>query len=168
MVQRAFILTTIVLTASWLGAALTATALPTGDAKNMDEDALCRKLEDCYESVKSVEQEKGKVFDIHRERLSYLVLVAGNHARGSKRLDAAFSRIQNESPTLVVPRFVMTPTELQKLIDDMAADGADDLSYAAYRRKVRCISELIADAKSQITGRSGFKFDPSVRVIRTQ
>jgi hypothetical protein len=109
-----------------------------------------------------------KVFDIHLERLSYLVLVAGSHARGSKRLDAVFSRIQNESPTLVVPRFVMTPAELQKLLDDMAADNVDELSYAAYRRKVRCILELIADAKSQITGRSGFEFDPSVRVIRTQ
>ena len=168
MVQRTLILTTIALTASLLCAALSATALPTGDVKSMDEDELCRKLEDCYESVKSVEQERGKVFDIHREKLSYLVVVAGSRARGSKRLDAVFSRIQNESPTLVVPRFVMTPAELQKLIDDMAADGADDLSYAAYRRKVRCISELIADAKNQITRRSGFKFDPSVRVIRTQ
>ena len=162
MVQEAFI------AVFCLCAALSATALPAGDGKRMDEDQLCRKLEDCYKSVKSVEKEKGKVFDIHVERLSYLVLVAGSRSSGSKRLDAVFSRIQKESPTLVVPRFVMTPAELEKFIDDMATDDANDLVYSAYRRKVRCVSELIADAKKSITRRSGFMFDPSVRVIHTQ
>ncbi|MBX9788007.1 MAG: hypothetical protein K2Y37_03760 [Pirellulales bacterium] len=168
MINRTVILTTIALTAGGLWAAFSARAVPTGDVKRMDEELLCRKLEACYESVKSLEQERGKVFDIQMEKLSYLVVVAGSRARGSKRLDAVFSRIQNESPTLVVPRFVMTPAELQNLIDAMAADDADELSFAAYQRKVRTISELIAAAKNQITPRSGFKFDPSVRVIRTQ
>ncbi len=168
MFHRAFIVKTIGLTALCLGAALSATALPPGDGKRMDEDQLCQKLEDCYQSVKSVEQEKGKVFDIHVERLSYLVLVAGIHASGSKRLDAVFTRIQKESPTLVVPRFVMTPVELEKLIDDMASDDANDLAYSAYRKKVRSISEWIADAKKAITQRSGFRFDPSAPVIRAQ
>src|SRR6516162_201804 len=96
-----------VVAASCLGAALLATALPTGDGKRMDEDEICRKLEDCYKSVKSAEREKDKhkVFDIEVERLAYLVLVAGSRANGSRRLDAIFTTIQKESPTLVVPRF---------------------------------------------------------------
>ena len=168
MVPRAWIVKTITLSALCLCAALSATALSAGDDKHMDEDQLCRKLEDCFQSVKSVEQERGKVFDIHVERLSYLVLVAGSRASGSKCLDAVFSKIQKESPTLVVPRFVVTPDELEKFIDDMATDDANDLVYSAYRRKVRTMSEFIADAKQAITQRSGFTFDPSVRAIRTQ
>ena len=45
---------------------------------------------------------------------------------------------------------------------------ANDLVYSSYQRTVRCMSELIADAKIAITHRSGFAFDPSVRVIRAQ
>jgi hypothetical protein len=138
------------------------------DARRMNDEQLVAKLEDAYKSVKSVEKEKGKVFDIHVERLSYLVLVAGRHSNGSKRLDAIFSKIQKESPTLVVPRFVMNPAELESFIADMAVDDANDQVYSAYRRKVRTMSELIADAKQAITRRSGFIFDPSVQVIRTQ
>ena len=138
------------------------------EEKCMDEKQLCQKLEDCYKSIKSVEKEKGKVFDIYVEKLSYLVLVAGTHARGSKQLDAIFSRIQKESPTLVVPRFVMTPAELEKFIDDMATDDGKDLVYSAYRRKVRTMSEWIHGAKMAITERSGYEFDQSVLVIYSQ
>lgn len=138
------------------------------EEKCMDENQLCRKLEDCYKSIKSVEKEKGHAFDIYVERLSYLVLVAGAHAHGSSQLDAIFSRIQKESPTLVVPRFVMTPAELEKFMDDMATDDPDDLVYSAYRRKVRTMSEWIHGAKMAITERTGFKFDPSVPVIYSQ
>ena len=134
----------------------------------MDEDQLCQKLEDCYKRIKSVEKEKGKVFEIYVEQLSYLVLVAGGHSNGSTRLDEVFSTIQKESPTLGVPRFVMTPEELATFIDDMANDDADDLVYSGYQRKVRSISELIADAKKAITRRSRFMFDPTVPVIRAQ
>jgi len=154
-------------------ACLCATALSMAclqkEERCMDEKQLCQKLEDCYKSVKSVEKEKGHVlFDIYVEKLSYLVLVASAHAHGSKQLDAIFSRIQKESPTLVVPRFVMTSAELEKFIDDMAADDANDLVYSAYRRRVRTMSEWIHGAKMAITERSGFKFDPSVPVIYSQ
>ncbi|MFC1602774.1 hypothetical protein ACFL3U_04340 [Pseudomonadota bacterium] len=131
----------------------------------MDEDQLCLKLEDSYKSVQSVEKEKGKVFNIYVEKLSYLVLVASSHSYGSQCLDAVFSKIQKESPTLVVPHFIMTPTELERFIEDMSTDDTNDLAYSVYQRKVRTISELIADAKKAITQRSGFMFDPSVPVI---
>ncbi len=159
---------TIRLMGACLCVALLTTGLQTAEKKRMDENQLCQKLEDCYKSVKSVEKEKGQVFDIYVERLSYLVLVAGTHSSGSERLDAVFSRIQKESPTLVVPRFVMTPAELEKFIDDMATDDANDYVYSAYLRKLRYMSEWIAQAKQAITQRSGFKFDPSVSVIHAQ
>lgn len=147
---------------------LPASVLLAGEGKRMDENQLCRKLEDSYKSVKLVEKEKGKIFDIHVEKLSYLVLVAGSYSYGSKCLDTVFSRIQKESPALVVPRFVMTPAELERFIDDIAHNDDNDLVYSAYQRKTRYLSELIADAKKAITRRSGFKFDPSVRVIHSQ
>jgi|LakMenEpi03Aug12_release.lakeMendotaPanAssembly.Ray.scaffolds.fasta_scaffold246533_3 hypothetical protein len=134
----------------------------------MDEERLCLKLEDCYMSAKLAEKDKGNLLDIHVERLSYLVLLAGNCSRGSERLDAILSRIQRESPTLAVPRFVMTPAELEGFIDDMGSDDANDLVYSAYRKKVRTMSEWIDQAKNAIARRTGFKFDPSVRVIRGQ
>ena len=147
---------------------LLTTGIQTAGGKRMDEGLLCQKLEDCYKSVRSAQKEKGKVFDIYVEELSYLVLVAGGHARGSKRLDAIFSKIQKESPTLAVPRFVMTPTELEKFIAAMAHDGPNDHVYLAYRKRLRYMSEWIAEAKGVITRRSGFKFDPSVPVIHAQ
>jgi hypothetical protein len=134
----------------------------------MDENQLCQKLEDCYKSVKSAGKEKGQAFDIYVEELSYLVLVAGTHASGSERLDAVLSTIQKESPTLAVPRFVMTPAELEKFIAGMATDDANDQVLWAYRKKLRYMSEWIAQAKDAITARSGFKFDPSVSVIYAQ
>jgi len=134
----------------------------------MDEGLLCQKLEDCYKSVQSVEKDKGAVFDIYVERLSYLVLVAGTYSSGSKRLDAILSRIQKESLTLAVPRSVMTPAELDKFIAGMVTDDASDRVYTAYRDKFRYMSQWIDQAKRAITGRSGFKFDPSVKVIYAQ
>lgn len=134
----------------------------------MDEDVLCKKLEDVYADVRSIEAAKGKAFDLYVERLSYLVVAAGRRSSGSKRLDAILSRVQKETPTLVVPRHVMTPAELEKLLDAMATEGEGDPAYSAYQKRSRTISELIAEAKKAITARSGFKFDPSVRVIRSQ
>ncbi|NRA00651.1 MAG: hypothetical protein HRU01_29545 [Myxococcales bacterium] len=134
----------------------------------MDEEMLCRKLEDRYEQIVSLAGERGKAFDIHVEWLSYLVLVAGSRSNGSDRLDNIFSAIQKQSPTLAVPRYVMSPGELEEFIDDLAADDPNDLAYSAYRRKARSMSELIANAKKSITRRSGFAFDPSVPVVRSQ
>jgi hypothetical protein len=142
-------------------------ASPAVESKPMDELLLCRNLAESYKSIESTNQ-ADKAYDIHVERLSYLVLVAGRRSRGSRCLDEIFTKIQKESPTLVVPRFVMTPAELEKFLDAVADDGEDDQTYAAYRRKARTISELIMDAKQAITERSGFKFDPSVQVIRAQ
>ena len=167
-IQQVLIPKTIGFAAWCLLAALSTTALRAADTKHMNEDQLCRKLEDCYQSVKSAQNNRDQAFDIYVEKLSYLVLVAGSHASGSKCLDAIFSKIQKESPTLSVPRFVMTPAESEKFIDDMAGDDANDLVYSAYRRRARSISELIAQAKSEITRRSGYEFDPSVQVIRAQ
>jgi hypothetical protein len=134
----------------------------------MVEDQLSQKIEDVYEIVESLKKEKGMVFDLQLERLSYLVIAAGSHSAGSNRLDAIFSRIQKESPTLVVPRFVMSPAELGRFIDDLALNDPDDLVYSAYRLKVLTISEVIAKAKNAITQRCGFMFDPSAQIIRTQ
>ncbi len=153
------------LIAVYFCAALSATDSHGAEKKRMDENQLCQKLEDCYKSIRPVEKEEGKVFDIYVERLSYLVLVAGTHARGSKRLDAILSKIQKESPALPVPRFVMTPVELEKFIAGMANDDAKDYVYSAYLTKLRYMSEWIHQAKKAITRRSGFKFDPSVSVI---
>ncbi len=157
-----------ILMVACLCVALSTTGLQTAETKRMDENQLCQKLEDCYKSIKSAEKEKGQVFDIYVEKLSYLVLVAGAHACGSERLDAVFSRIQKESPTLIVPRFVMTPAELDKFIDGMATDDPNVPAFAVYQNKLRYMSEWIAQAKQAITARSGFKFDPSVSVIHAQ
>ena len=139
------------------------------DENRVNEDQLCQKLEDCYKSVKSVDKKKyDRAFDIYVERLSYLVLVAGTHSSGSKRLDAVFSAIQKESPTLFVPRFITTPAKLEKFIDDMASDDAKDYTFSAYLRKARTMSQWIDLAKQAITARGGFKFDPSVSVIYSQ
>lgn len=159
---------TIRLMVACLCVALSTTDLQTPEKKRVDESQLCRKLEECYKNVKSVEKEKGQVFDIYVERLSYLVLVVGAYSSGSERLDAVLSRIQKESPALPVPRFVMTPAELERLISGMATDDANDHEYSAYLRKLRYMSEWIDQAKQAITARSGFKFDPSVSVIHAQ
>jgi hypothetical protein len=136
----------------------------TGNRVRMDEDRLCQKLEDCYETVKLQEKLRGPAFDMHVELLSYLVLVAGTHASGSKRLDAVFSRIQKESPRLLVPHHVMTPAELEQFIDRLAARE----SNALFPATPRFMSQWIAQAKEAITARSGFQFDPSVKVIYSQ
>jgi hypothetical protein len=159
---------TIKLMAVCLCIALSTTSLQTVEKKSMDENQLCQKLEDCYKDVKFVEKEKGQALDFYVEKLSYLVLVAGNRSCGSTRLDAVFTKIQKTSPTLVVPRFVMTPAELEKFIDDMATDDPNVPAFSAYRIKLRYLSEWIALAKKEITQRSGFKFDPSVSVIYAQ
>jgi hypothetical protein len=138
------------------------------DGRGMDENQLSQKLEDAYTSVKSAENEQGKAFDIYVEQLSYLVMVAGSRSSGSDQLDEVFGKIQKESPTLVVPRFVMTPAELETFIGDIASDDANDLAYSTYQRRVRTMSEWIQEAKHAITIRSGFEFDPSVKVVHSQ
>ncbi len=134
----------------------------------MNEDQLCERIEEAYKNIKSVQKGYERARDQYVERLSYLVLVAGAYSNGSKRLDAIFSRIQKETPTIVVPRYVMTPSELEILIAEMAKDDTKGYAFSAYLRKLRYMSEFINQAKVAITKRSGFQFDPSVTVIYAQ
>lgn len=136
--------------------------------RGVNESELCRKLEACYKNVVATEVERGKVFDLHLERLCYLVLTVGEHSKGSRRLDEILTKIQKGSPTLVVPRYVMFPSELENLLAKISSDDENDLAYSAYRRRARTLSEFIDKAKEFITQRDGFKFDPSVPVIRSQ
>lgn len=153
-----------------LCALLAATILRAVDQKSMTEDQLCQRIEDCYAGIRLLERNKGngRVIDFHAEKLSYLVLAARMHACGSERLDAILTRIQRESPTLAVPRFVITPTDLEKLITAMATDDASNRVYLDYQKKLRYMSEWIAEAKSDITKRSGFAFDRSAPVRQAQ
>ena len=145
---------------------MTTTNLMALENKPMDEDQLCQKLEKTYKHILSVKDKQ--LYNMYIERLSYLVLVAGAYSHGSNRLDVIFSKIQNNAPGLVAPRYVMTPSEVEKFIADMAKDDAADYAFGSYLLKVRLMTELIHRAKKEITQRSGFKFDPSVKVIRAQ
>jgi len=149
----------------------TALALPIAWADKggrMDENDLARRIESTFADVRASQADKSRAYEIHVEKLAMLILVAERHARGSKRLDELFTQMQKETPRIGVPRHIMTPTELEKLIDAMAFSDTGDLAYSAYQRKVRPLAELIDEAKTAITRRSGFQFDPSAPVVRAQ
>ncbi|MGL4513564.1 MAG: hypothetical protein ACRCT8_10770 [Lacipirellulaceae bacterium] len=166
MSRSRWLLLAVALAALVTHASVPVAALPRGGEQTVDEALLCQKLDACFAGARSTTDERAR--DAYVEQLSFLVLAAGSQARGSERLDATFAQIQREAPTLAVPRFAMSPADLERLLRGMAAGDRDDTAYATYRRRARTISELIADAKRAITQRSGFAFDPTVKPTRSQ
>ena len=151
-----------------IGIILIAELVTYNNGFGMNEEYLAKQLDLAYRGVKSSEGFSDKLYMMRVEKLSYLIIAASNYSFGSKHLDAVFTEIQVNSPTIVVPRYVMTPKELSQFLYDLAKDDKDELVYANYLRKTTTISELIFEVKKKITRRSGFIFNQSVPVIRSQ
>lgn len=134
--------------------------LRAADVSTVDEELLCRRLGSAYSNATSVKKEQfAGAYERYVEQISYLIVVAGRYSRGSGCLNALFGRIQRESPSLAAPHYVMTSDEVEALIGKMARDGADDAVFQGFRKSGRYVSELIRRAQTDITRRSGFRFD---------